>query len=72
MTPFDQADIIARVFGYSITELRGSCRDRRLTQVRWIAAATLRDRNLSLPQIGRVLNRHHTSILYGLRELEAA
>jgi len=66
------AEIVAKVFGYSLTELRGPCREQRLAQVRWIAAAALRDRNLSLPRIGRVLNRHHTTILHGLRELEAA
>lgn len=57
--------------GYSIAEITGRCRLRHVSWVRLAVIAELRAKGLSLPSIGRLLRRHHTTILFGLRQVEA-
>lgn len=40
-----------------------------LVRARWIAFRKLRDKGLTLPQIGRLFDCDHTTVLYGLRSL---
>lgn len=56
----------AEVSGYPVAVLRGPARDRSICMVRWAVMATLRARGLSLPTIGRLLNRDHTTVISGL------
>ncbi len=53
--------------GVTLEQMRGRGKTRGLVEVRRIVAAYLRRRGCSLPEIGRVLNRDHTSVLHLLR-----
>ncbi len=53
--------------GLTLEQVRGRGKGRGLVEVRRIVAAYLRRRGCSLPEIGRVLNRDHTSVLNLLR-----
>lgn len=52
--------------GVRVSDVRGRCRIRRLATLRAWIAAELRGWGLSYPEIGRVLHRHHTSVMYYL------
>ncbi|WP_311271063.1 helix-turn-helix domain-containing protein [Sphingobium sp. WCS2017Hpa-17] len=60
----------AEISGYPVSILRGPARDRPICMVRWAIMAILRARGLSLATIGRLLNRHHTSVISGLERVE--
>ncbi|WP_311271059.1 helix-turn-helix domain-containing protein [Sphingobium sp. WCS2017Hpa-17] len=60
----------AEISGYPVSILRGPARDRPICMVRWAIMAALRARGLSLATIGRLLNRHHTSVISGLERIE--
>jgi hypothetical protein len=62
----DVQQIVAAA-GLTLDQVRGHGRRRQETEVRRIVAAYLRRRGCSLPEIGRVLNRDHTSVLSLLR-----
>jgi hypothetical protein len=68
--------VIARVAskqGYDLGELRSTSRAPDLVRIRWQAMAAARaETAASLPQIGRILNRDHSTVLHGLRRVEAA
>ena len=56
--------------GYSVNELRSDRRARNLVKARWGCIKEMRDDlNMSLPEIGRVMNRDHTTILHALRSM---
>ena len=63
------ADIeqIASAAGVTVDQVRGSSRTHELVEVRRIIAAYLRRRGCSLPEIGRLLDRDHTSVMNLLR-----
>jgi chromosomal replication initiation ATPase DnaA len=46
--------------------------DRRpfMVRVRWEVCEALRNAGMSLPLIGRIIKRNHTTVLHGLRALE--
>lgn len=48
----------------------GKTRSEYLTKLRERIAWVLRQRNLSFPQIGLVINRDHTSVLHSVRKYE--
>ena len=52
--------------------LRSRSRTRRLVPVRNQIAWELRNRGLSYPQIGRILNRDHTAMIHSVRKVEAS
>ena len=58
--------------GVGHADLVGQRRDRRITGLRhelyWLGAV---EHGLSLPQVGRRLQRDHTSVLHGLRRVNA-
>ena len=58
------------ISGVSLDALRGPCREAALVDARQDVAVMLRARGLSLPQIGRVINRHHASVLNLLERAE--
>ena len=58
---------IASAAGVTVDHLRGSSRTRAMVEVRRIVAAYLRRRGCSLPEIGRILNREHTTVQHLLR-----
>lgn len=50
--------------------LLSSRRDYETVNKRILIAKELRNQGLSLPKIGKLLNRHHTSIMNLLKKLE--
>lgn len=72
MTPAQQALRCAcLMFGVTRAELRGPSRRRGIVMARryfiWRAAKQI---GLSLPQIGALLNRDHTTVLHHLQAME--
>jgi hypothetical protein len=69
-------EVIERVageHGFTLGVLRSPSRSPRLVRARWAAMAAARsETDASLPQIGRILNRDHTTVLHGLRRMEAS
>lgn len=57
--------------GVAVDVLMGPSRVAKHVRARWHAARLMRKEGMSLPQIGRALNRHYTSILAGLRALDS-
>jgi len=62
-----EVEQITAAAGVTVEQVRGRGKGRELVEVRRIVAAYLRRRGCSLPEIGRVLNRDHTSVLNLLR-----
>ena len=60
----------AELTGLPEADILGRSRDPRLVRCRWAVALAMRWRGESLPQIGRSLNKHHTSVLNGLQQGE--
>ncbi len=73
MTPADRYNaIIKRVAAeryISVEAIRGKSRDRYVYQARQDIAKELYDLGLSTTQIGKYLNRDHTTILYMMGRL---
>lgn len=70
MTPAQRAIIegVARRHGFTIAILQSATQVRRIAHARQEAMYHLRQAGRwSLPQIGSVLNRHHTTVLTGVR-----
>ena len=59
-----EVEEIVAAAGMTMADLRAPSRKRELVEVRRIVAAYLRRRGCSLPEIGRVLNRDHSTVLY--------
>jgi Bacterial dnaA protein helix-turn-helix len=56
---------VAEEFKISREELLGRCRKQHRTAPRMVLARSLRDLTpLSYPVIGKVMGRHHTTVLY--------
>lgn len=49
--------------GYTLDEIRGRDRQADLVAIRRYAARFLRENGFSLPQIGKFLNRDHTTVI---------
>lgn len=65
-------DTVASDFGVTTQELLGEGKAANLAVPRHIAMALARRMlGYSLPRIGRLLNRDHTTVLYGIRRITA-
>ena len=53
--------------GVSVAELRGASREARVVRVRFAVVWAARGLGASTPQIGRALNRDHTTAVAGIR-----
>jgi chromosomal replication initiator protein len=71
VTAMDIIAGIAAEYGFTVSEITGPSRTRDVVMVRQLAMVEVRKRKpaLSLPQIGRLFNRDHTTVLYALRKL---
>ena len=59
-------------FGVTADELRSQRRHGAISRARWAIAHVLIDRvGWSLPRVGALLNKDHTSILYGWRKSQS-
>lgn len=63
-TTIERASVVT---GYKVDVLRGPSRDPAVCRARFAVMYAMRAHGLSLPAIGNVLRRHHTTILSGLR-----
>ena len=63
---------IADRYGVTVEDLKGTCTKQRSSVPRqhfmWLA---YQQTHLSLPMIGRFLNRDHSSVLHGIRQHRA-
>jgi chromosomal replication initiation ATPase DnaA len=59
---------VAADYGYTLDDILGPRRTKHLVSVRLECIKTFRDRGLSTPQIGRILNRDHTTICHALNK----
>ena len=62
---------VAFAYGTSVEKIRSDSRRANVTAARQAAAWLLRQRGMSLTDIGRALNRDHTTVLYAVRKLDA-
>ena len=70
-TPKQIANVVARKHGVMPSELLVHGRGKRaLVRARQEYWAVLRSQGRSYPEIGRLANRHHTTVLYGIRQYE--
>lgn len=69
----DIAASVATAHGLSVADVLGRCRTAKVAHARQELYYRLRQSlpRLSLPQIGRLLDRDHTTILYGIAKYEA-
>jgi chromosomal replication initiation ATPase DnaA len=67
-------DVLAEHPGYTVGDILSQRRDKRLTAVRQLCMYAVHKRrpDLSLPQIGKVFKRDHTTILHAIRKIESA
>ena len=62
---------VAEIYGVSRSDLIGPCRRHAFMEARRIAMMRIRNEtNLSLPAIGRLFKRVHTTVLYNIRMAE--
>jgi chromosomal replication initiator protein len=70
MTPPAILLAVGRYFGINCDELKGKSRHKQIVGPRQISMYLLReDAHLSTPEIGRLLNRDHTTVLHGLKQI---
>lgn len=58
------------ITGYRLSDLRGPEKTRTICRARFAVMYAMRSHGLSLPAIGHVLRRHHSTILSGLRRAD--
>ena len=72
MTPrqknLDAIDAIAQRHGYTVHDILGKSRVKRLVHVRRLCVLMLRRKGLSTTEIGRVMGRCHTTIVHALNK----
>lgn len=55
-----------------VDKLRGKTRDPHSCMTRWRVWRDLYADGFSLPGIGKAANRHHTTVMYGIKCIEAS
>jgi chromosomal replication initiation ATPase DnaA len=60
------AHAVADEFGVSVTQITSPAVGAEIVAARNMVSRIAHDRGFSYPQIGRWLNRHHTSIMHGV------
>lgn len=64
--------LVAQKFGVGVRDVFSDFRERKVTRARWAAMYVLRhEKGYSFPEIGRVMNRDHTTVIHGVRRVEA-
>jgi chromosomal replication initiation ATPase DnaA len=61
---------VAAGFDVTSSEIVSESRRQQLNDPRRVIAWLFREHGLSYPEIGRLMNRHHTTIMHGLSELQ--
>lgn len=60
---------VADAHSVEVSDMVGPSRERNVTQARMIAAWLLRDEGLPLTQVGRLLCRDHTTVMYAVNKV---
>jgi chromosomal replication initiator protein len=61
---------VARYYGVKADDLKARSRHKQIVEPRQIAMYLLReDAHLSTPEVGRLLNRDHTTVLHGIKQV---
>jgi chromosomal replication initiator protein len=69
-TPLAILTAVARYFGIKADDLKGKARHKQIVGPRHVAMYLLReDGHLSTPEVGRLLNRDHTTVLHGMKQI---
>jgi chromosomal replication initiator protein len=69
-TPIAILTAVARYFGVKIDDIKSKARHKQIVVPRHIAMYLLReDAHLSTPEVGRLLNRDHTTVLHGMKQV---
>jgi chromosomal replication initiator protein len=69
-TPMAILTAVARYFGVKTDDLKGKARHKQIVVPRHIAMYLLReDGHMSTPEVGRLLNRDHTTVLHGMKQV---
>jgi chromosomal replication initiation ATPase DnaA len=61
---------VADVFNLTVDKLTSDSRAREIAHARYLVMRLLRDDGASLCTIGRLMDKHHTTVLHGLSEHE--
>lgn len=66
-------DFICQKHGLTLWQLKSKSRYKPIVHARWEAAYLIYDkcRHLSLPQVGKILCRNHSTIVHGLQQYAA-
>ncbi|MCD6289143.1 MAG: chromosomal replication initiator protein DnaA [Anaerolineae bacterium] len=71
VSPEQTLELVAWSFGLSVDQLTGRKRNKEVSLARHIAMYLLRHEcDLSLPQVGALLNRDHTTVMHGVERVE--
>lgn len=62
---------IAESYGFTVDDMIGKRKHKMLMKARRECVAMLRAKGLSTPQIGKIMNRDHSTIVHSLQVLEA-
>lgn len=60
---------IAQGYGYTVADILGPKRRRHLVSVRNLCVFMLRDKGYSTTEIGRIMNRDHSTIVHALNKV---
>lgn len=61
---------VAAEYGVTFEELQSPSRERSLVEVRWrAAAAAIEETGAPTTQLGRILNRDHSTVVHGLQQI---
>jgi chromosomal replication initiation ATPase DnaA len=76
MTPRErnlaEMDAIAELYGYTLADILGRSKPKPLVEVRRKCVVRLREKGYSTTEIGRIMNRDHSTIVHSLQKMAAA
>ena len=62
-----EMEVIARKYGYTAEDVIGKNRQKQLVSVRRQCVVMLREKGYSTTEIGRIMNRDHSTIVHALQ-----
>jgi len=75
MTPREknlaEIDAIAELHGYTLEDILGRSKLKPLVEVRWKCVVWMRGKGYSTTEIGRIMNRDHSTIVHSLQKMAA-
>jgi chromosomal replication initiation ATPase DnaA len=67
-----EMNAIAKKYGYTAEDIIGKSRQKKLVEVRRKCVVMLRERGYSTTEIGRIMNRDHSTIVHSLAKMKGA